>query len=50
MSNTILEKARNGKADEAVRLALREEQLSLEDALAKIAAGHAVVPTNNTRR
>ncbi len=49
MSNTIIENARMGKADNVVRLALRGESLSLEDALQKIAAGHAVVPSNNTR-
>jgi phosphomethylpyrimidine synthase len=49
MSNTIIEQARSGKADNAVRLALAEEHLSLDEALRKIAAGHAVVPANNTR-
>ena len=45
MSNTIIEQARMGKADHVVRLALRNESLSLEDALRKIAAGHAT-PTS----
>ncbi len=49
MSNNILENARKGKATNAVRLALESEHLSLEDALQKIAAGHAVVPSNNIR-
>ncbi|RKZ03002.1 phosphomethylpyrimidine synthase [Candidatus Fermentibacteria bacterium] len=50
MSNTIIEQARRGKADSAVLLALRDESLRVEDALREIAAGHAVVPANNTRK
>jgi len=49
MSNTIIEQARIGKADNAVRLALEEEHLSIDEALWKIAAGHAVVPANKIR-
>ena len=49
MSKNILENARKGKATNAVRLALESEHITLEDALQKIAAGHAVVPSNNIR-
>ena len=49
MSKNILENARKGIATNAVRLALETEHISTEDALKKIAAGHAVVPANNIR-
>jgi len=49
MSNTMIEKARMGEASEALILALENEHLPVDDALRSIAAGHAVLPANNSK-
>lgn len=49
MSDTLIEQAGKGHIPDILRRALAGEHLSAEDALARIAAGHAVIPGNNTK-
>ena len=50
MSQTLIEQAGKGLIPDILVQALASEHLSTGDALEKIAAGHAVVPANNTRK
>jgi len=49
MSYTTIEQARKGLKPDILKAALEGEHLNPEDALSKIAAGHAVIPANNSR-
>jgi phosphomethylpyrimidine synthase len=50
MSTTIIDKARSGIADPGVLRAIEGEHLTVEQALAEIGAGRAVVPRNALRQ
>jgi phosphomethylpyrimidine synthase len=50
MSQTTIEMAREGLLPEVLEKALEGEHLSPMDALAEIAAGHAVIPANRNRK
>lgn len=49
MSHTTIEKARNGFVSNSLAAALENEHITENEALEKIAAGHAVVPANSLR-
>ncbi len=49
MANNVIDMAREGIAPEHLEKVLENEHLSVPETLSLIAAGHAVIPANNTR-